>query len=269
MSMYQMENDYFFRGDTMQSLGRISLFRVLNPTRLVHLVLEYTASLNQDQQNRIPPASVIGSNPGNVPGGRARLGASGVPGVQLQQIEGGGYVSLDMGTWGRIFPDQRSFIMSLWGRQYPADNRRIVGFCRNISLISDDQYLAMQPPRAIQSFPRDLHNKSLQYSGVYEDGWVAESSDIVLQQDAGNMHLVVSALVPVLPGRRAASWVAVLVDGQEVERKPLVSSDVGFVLSIPGRGPRRIGLRFDKAVNLPSPDGRPISAQLRYAGFQP
>lgn len=268
-SMYQVEDDYFFPGNTMQSLGRISLFRVLNPSRRVHLVLEYTASLSQDRQNRIPPASAIGATREIFPAvgrGSARLVS---PALEPQQILGGGYVSLDMGTWGHAFPDHRSFIMGLWGRQYVADSRRVVGFCRDISLISEDQYLAMQAPRAIQSFPGDLRNKSLEYSGVYEDGWVAESSDVVLQQDEGNSHLVVSVLVPVLHGQRVASWAALLVDGQEVERKPVVTSDVGFLLSVPGKGRRRIGLRFERAVNLPSPDTRPVSAQLRYAGFQP
>ena len=159
--------------------------------------------------------------------------------------------------------------MSLWGRQYVADNRRVVGFCRDISLISDHQYLAMQAPRAIQSFPGDLKNKNLEYSGIYEDGWVAELSEMVLQQDDGNSHLVVSVLVPAFPGRRVASWAALLVDGREVERKPVDSSAVGFDVLVPGQGRRRISLRFDHAVSLPSPDSRPVSAQLRYVGFQP
>jgi len=269
VSMYQVEDDYFFHGDTMQSLGRVSLFRVLDPTRRVHLVLEYTASLNQDHQNRIPQASVIGATREMFPvvgRGSARLVS---PVLELQQIQGSGYVSLEMGTWGRFFPEQRSFIMSLWGRQYRADNRRIVGFCRDISLISDDQYLAMQAPRAIQSFPGDLRKKSLEYSGIYEDGWVGESSDVVLQQDDGDSHLVVSVLVPVLEGRRVASWVALLVDDQEVERKPVASGAVAFDVRVAGQGRRRISLRLDHAVSLPSPDSRPVSAQIRYVGFQP
>jgi hypothetical protein len=269
VSMYQPEKDFFFHGATMESLGRISLFRVLNPSPRVRLVLEYTASLNQDGKNRIPAASAIGDmremfTP--VGRGSARLIS---PAFQPQPIAGGDYVALDMGGWGSTFRDRRSFIMSLWGRQYVADNRRIVGFCRDISLISEDQYLAMQAPRAIQSFPGDLKNKNLEYSGIYEDGWVAESSEMVLQQDDGNSHLVLSVLVPSFPGRRVASWTALLVDGREVERKPVDSSAVGFDVLVPGQGRRRISLRFDQAVSLPSPDSRPVSAQLRYVGFQP
>jgi hypothetical protein len=253
----------------MESLGRTSLFRILNPTPRSRLVLEYTASLSQDHQNRIPAASAIGETREMLPvvgRGSARLIS---PPLQPQQIGGGDYVALDMGSWGNTFPDHRSFIMSLWGRQYVADNRRIVGFCRDISLISEDQYLAMQTPHAIQSFPEDLKNKNLEYSGIYEDGWVAELSEMVLRQDDGDSHLVVSVLVPAFPGRRVASWAALLVDGREVERKQVDSSAVGFDVLVPGQGRRRIALRFDQAVSLPSPDSRPVSAQLRYVGFQP
>ncbi len=269
ISMYQLENDFFFRGDSMAALGRISLFRVLNPAPHLRVVLEYTASLNQDHENRIPAASAIGDAREMftaVGRGSARLIS---PEVQPQQIAGGDYVAVDMGDWGHTFPDRRSFIMGLWGRRYVTDNRRIVGFCRDISLISGDRYSALQAPQAIQTFPGDLKNKNLEYSGIYEDGWVAESSDIVLQQGHGASYLVVSLLVPTLQGRKPASWAALLVDGREVERKPVASSGVGFNVPVRGEGRRRIGLRFDNVVSLPSPDSRPVSARLRYAGFQP
>ncbi|HEX4231401.1 MAG TPA: hypothetical protein VHZ07_22210 [Bryobacteraceae bacterium] len=269
ISMYQVEGDFFFRGGTMASLGRVALFRVLHPSTPVHLVVEYTASLNHDGKNLIPAASAIGGTREMFPAvgrGSARL-ISGA--LQPQRIAGGEYVALDMGAWGRAFPDQRSFIMGLWGREYLADSRRIVGFCRDISLISDDQYHAIQAPSAVRSFPGDLENKSLEYSGIYEDGWVAESSYMVLQQNDGANHLVVSLLVPTLKGRRPAAWAALLVDGREVARKHVDSGSViGFNALIPGEGRRRIGLRFDNAVGLPSPDTRPVSALIRYAGFQ-
>jgi hypothetical protein len=268
ISMYQLEDDFFFRGDTMAALGRVSLFRALNPAPRPRVVLEYTASLNQDRENRIPAASAIGNTREMFPSvgrGSARLIS---PVVQPQEIAGGDYVAVDMGSWGHTFPDRRSFIMGLWGRRNVADNRRIVGFCRDISLISDDQYLAIQAPQAIQTFPGDLKNKNLEYSGIYEDGWVAESSDMVLQQNDGASYLVVSLLVPALEGRRAASWVALLVDGRPVERKPVSSSGVGFNVQVTGKGRRRIGLRFNDAVSLPNPDTRPVSARLRYVGFQ-
>jgi hypothetical protein len=269
ISLYHVEGDFFFHGATMASLGRDALFRVLNPSPRVRLVLEYTASLNQDHENRIPAASAIGDTRemfAVVGRGSARLIS---PALQPQQIAGGDYVALDMGAWGGTFPEHRSVIMGLWGRDYLADTRRIVGFSRDISLISDDQYLAIQAPSAVQSFPGDLKNKGLEYSGVYEDGWVAESSYLVLQQNDGANHLAVSVAVPSIKGRRAASWAALSIDGHEVARKPVNSGSViEFNVLIPGEGRRRIGLRFDHAVTLPSPDTRPVSAQLRYAGFR-
>ena len=157
--------------------------------------------------------------------------------------------------------------MRLWGRKYVADNRRIAGFTRDISLMSSGQYDAIRPPSSVQTFPRDLKNKNLEYSGIYEDGWVAESSEMVLQPDEGATHLIATALVPTVKGNRTASWAVLSVDGVEIARKTIGSNAVAFDVPFTGTGRHRISLQFDRSTGLPSPDFRPVSAQLRYVGF--
>jgi hypothetical protein len=267
VSMYQVEPDFFYPGSTMQSLGRISLFRVLDPSPQVRLFLEFTSSLNADGRNLIPAAGAIGA-------GRAVFHAVGrgsgrliSPPITPQRIAGGDYVLLDMGTWGTTFVDRRSALMRLWGREHVTDNRRIVGFSRDISLMSSEQYDSIRPPSAVQTFPRDLKDKNLEYSGIYEDGWVAEASELVLQPDEDATHLIATALVPSLNGSRTASWAALDIDGAEIARKTIDSNAVTFDVPFAAKGRRRIGLRFDRSAALPSPDTRPVSAQLRYAGF--
>ena len=140
VSLFQIQPDYFFRDGRMAALGRISLWRILNASPRVRLVVEYTASLNSDRENRIPPARAIGQEryTFTVEGrGSARLFSS--P-MLTQSIDGGEYVLLDMGTWGFRFPERRSWIMSLYGNDVLSDPRRIVGFTRDISLISNKDY---------------------------------------------------------------------------------------------------------------------------------
>jgi hypothetical protein len=268
VSMFQLEPDYFFANKTMASTGRVSLFRILNPSGQFRVYVEYTASLNSDGHNYIPAADAIGSQ--RVPFGAIGRGSAHLisPLLEGQTIDDGQYVALDFGTWGQTFAPRRSAILRLWGRDVPSDSRRIVGFTRDISLISEQDYAALDAPHSIQWFPRDLTNKNLEYSGIYEDGWVAESSYVVLKAPQEFSTLAVSVSVPELRGRRAASWVALLVDGQEVGRQPASSATIGFRIPVRGSGKRRIELRFDRADSLPAPDGRPISALIRYVRFQ-
>jgi hypothetical protein len=269
VSMYQVERDYFFPYASMVSLGRDSLFRILNATQPFRMTVEYTASLNADHDNRIPAASVIGDQRHifSVEGrGSARLFSS--P-MEPQKIEGGEYVALDMGTWGWRFPEHRSMIMSLYGNQILSDQRKIVGFARDISLVSAVEYASLNAPTEIQAFPRDLGNKNLEYCGIYEDGWIAESSYAVLSRPEGSPSLVVSLRIPALKGRPASNWAALLLDGAEVGRQSTSAGSVVFRIAVQAPGRHRVELRFDRAENFPEPDNRPVSAQVRYMGFQP
>ncbi len=268
VSMYQIERDYFFRDATMVSLGRDSLFRILNATRPLRLVVEYTASLNGDHDNRIPAASVIGNRRHMflVEGrGSARLFSS--PLVP-QGIEGGDYVALDMGSWGWEFPNHRSKIMSLYGNDILDDARHVVGFARDVSLVSDTEYTSLSAPTALQWFPKDLGDKNLEYCGIYEDGWIGESSYAFLRRPEGSSSLVVSLSIPAIKGRRASDWAALLLDGKEVGRQATSAGSVTFKIPVEAPGRHRIELRFDRAENLQEPDNRPVSAQVRYMGFQ-
>jgi hypothetical protein len=268
VSLYQVERDYFFPASSMASLGRDSLFLALNPSPRVRMVLEYTASLRGDGVNGIPEASVIGRERRMlaVAGrGSARLFS---PVVELQEILGSGYIALDMGTWGWRFPYRRSKIMSLYGNDVLADLRKMTGFVRDISLIGDEEYASMVAPRAIRRFPLDLADKTLEYSGIYEDGWVGESSYAVLAQPESTGLLLVRLQVPTLGSRGAASELVVLLDGREVERRALKPGLVEVRSRVRRKGKQRVDLRFDRAGILPYPDSRPVCAQLTYLGFE-
>jgi hypothetical protein len=270
VSMYRVEDDSYYPGETMASLGRDSLFRILNPSQRVRLVVEFTATLNGDRRNTIPDASVIGSK-------RLMLSSSGRGSARLfsdvidpQWIEREPYIMLDMGTWGFLFPNSRSWITGLWGTGVRMDPRHIVGFSRDISLISDHDYLEMSPPSALLQFPKDLRNPALEYSGLYEDGWTAEAGYVVLKESAPADKLALSLMVPRIGQDQASSECVVSLDGVEVARRRLNAGTTSFELpvkSCPGCR-HKVELHFDRALSLPAPDGRPVSALVRYIRFR-
>ncbi|HLG97411.1 MAG TPA: hypothetical protein VKX49_13950 [Bryobacteraceae bacterium] len=269
VSMYQPEEDWYFPGRTMVCLGRDSLFRVMNPSSTVRLVLEYTASLNADGRNQIPRASVIGGDVQfftTAGRGSARLIS---PPIHPQLIDGGGYLMLDMGDWGIQFPDRRSGIMKAYGTDIRLDDRRIVGFGRDISVISGEEYAALRPPSAVRRFPQDLANKDLEYSGIYEDGWVAESSYLNLHNSGDCDELSVSLMVPSIRGTQPAEMLILKINGQEVTRKQLKLGENRLTAKVElVAGKMRIELAFDRAMALPAPDNRPVSALIHEVALQ-
>ncbi len=269
VSMYQLERDYFFPGLTMASLGRDSVYRIINPTPEVRLVVEYTASLNADGQDRIPAASVIGMDRLALPArgrGSARLFS---PVIEPQIIDGAPYVALDMGTWGDFFPDRRAGVMRLYGTGIRIDARRTVGFVRDISALSEEEYHALRPPRSLSRFPGDLSNRDLEYSGIYEDGWIGESAFVVLQQGAEPSVLLVRLVVPMIQKTAASSFLVVSVDGKEVSRQRLTAGANSLTVPVAASvGRRRVDLQFNGVRSLPAPDTRPVSAQVEFIGFQ-
>lgn len=266
VAMFQLEPDYFFAGRSMSAVGRVILFEILHPSPGFRLQMEYTASLQADGQNTIPTAQAIGAERsafGAVGRGSARLFSA--P-LEPQTIAEHRYVAIDMGFDGRLFPQRRSGLMRWFGMSIPLDSRRITGFVRDISAVAAEDYDELQAPSNVADFPRDLATKSLEYSGIYEDGWVAEQSFLRLRQPAARAVLTVRAMVPALANR--AANLHVLVDGSPVAQTALRAGDNEVQTILEGAAARRrIDLRFDSATALPAPDSRPVSAQLKFVGF--
>jgi hypothetical protein len=140
-----------------------------------------------------------------------------------------------------------------------------------VSLVSEEEYGRLAPPTALASFPADLRNLGLEYSGVYEDGWLSESSFFNLGNPGGPAELVVRGTVPVIDGNTAfAAQLRVLVDGVEVKAGTVAPGGFEFRCPVEARpGPRHVELLFSAAQRLGAPDNRPVGAHLDYLGFEP
>jgi hypothetical protein len=134
---------------------------------------------------------------------------------------------------------------------------------RDVSLVTEGEYRRLRAPLALDAFPQALENPGLEYSGIYEDGWVAERSYALLAPGPA-AELVVKG--ETFGGARR---LAVSVDGRLLGTRRVSGA---FELRV--RGPasirrRRVELRFSSIAFLPSPDDRPASAHLSFLGFSP
>jgi hypothetical protein len=288
---YQLEREpFWFRGSTMAGLGRYLMFQVVRPTEGVRLVVNITASYNQDGSNALPPsASAIGEGKrwslGAVGSGSARLIS---PPLVPQRIDGRDYLMIDFGRPGKRFNMPRTGLMGLYGRDVALDRRLLVGFARDVSAMSEEEFQKLAPPNQVTSFPNDLANPNLEYSGIYEDGWVSSAAFAVLSPTSGQTDSVlplvpqaidVKGSVPPVAGNTNFTTDATLkVDGVEVAKQTLRAGDFEIRGALPSKtadgatpltSRRRIELLFTNTQHLPEGDNRPVAALLKFVGFLP
>ena len=267
IALYRLEADYFYPKATLAGIGRHLLFQVINPTSPFRLVFNLTESMNADHKNQLPPVSVIGQErkPFFIAGrGSARLFSS--PLIP-QWINGYPYIAIDMGKEGQIFHIPRYGLMRLYGKKILIDNRKLTGFARDISLISEDQYMHLHAPTTLSDFPSDLLNPDLEYSGAYEDGWLSESVYFYLTQTEGNYHLSIKGMWPQQLGTQD---ITIHIDGKQLVNKALNEKEFALsipILSVKRPTRRKIELHFSHYYSLSSEDTRPASIKLNFIGF--
>ena len=161
--------------------------------------------------------------------------------------------------------------LALFGSQYGLDPRRLVGFVRDISVISEPEYERLRPPAAIARSPADLRNHALEFSGMYEDGWASEHVVAWLTAPKSARRLVVRGSIPDIGGG-AASEIDVKVDGVSRASQPLLTGDfeIGSDVNGDGRRHSRIHLQQRLAASagrrprrVGSPDVRWLRMTLR------
>ncbi len=264
-TFYQLESDYFYPGHTMTGIGRYLMFRILGASPGSRLELDVTESLKHDGVNALPPASVVGSRRYRLPligTGSARVFS---PPLQPQWIDGQPFLVLDLGRDGQLPSNVRQGLEALYGKSVPVDFRYLTAYVRDISLVSASQYAHLRPPVALSSFPAALGNKNVEYSGLYENGWVGGSSYVVL---AGGKaaDLSVRGEVPAGVGGR----VNVYVNGRELSSMRVVAGPLNIRVPAPATTHnRRVELRFSSTIKLAGGDLRPASAHLSFIGFVP
>jgi hypothetical protein len=268
VSFFKPEKDVIFSGRLMRGLGSFLLFRADGATNRSMLRFELTTSLIHDGENSLPLADLVGDQRcslGLVGRGSARIFSK--P-FSFQEIDGASYFAIDMNRPGKFMPFQARGLMHLYGAGIPLDQRRLVAFGRDITLLKADERLEEEIPMSIEKFPQDLGNRSLEYSGLYEDGWVSEKAFVVLRKKAQELRLRIKGELPVWMAVGNGMRITVVIEGKEMANQMLIPGKFDLALPVPGaEGAVRIDLRFDRYGQLPAPDSRPITVLLNFIGF--
>lgn len=300
IGVYQLEPEPMYYKGMMAGLGRYLMFQVVNPTPELRLTINLTSTYLADGNNRLPDAQAIGAerwSMGAAGRGSARLFS---PPLVPQHIEGRDFLMLDMGRTGQRFRRDPSYLMGLYGRDVALDRRVLVGFARDVSLMSAEQFARLAPPAKLDSFPDDLAQPDLEYSGIYEDGYCSEHAFAYLGSGGGPTTPAGSGGAagagegagggdgPAITGAGPGKAVAVrgvvdglgdaksfrtegrlLVDGQEIARQLLSPGPFelrGAIEDAPDATRRRVELRFSEVQRLPHGDSRPVAARLLFVG---
>jgi hypothetical protein len=176
------------------------------------------------------------------------------------------YFSVDFGVDGDYFPNRKTGLMRLFNVQIPADPRRVVGFARDISLVEDQHLANLQRPRAITSWPEDLlRNGDLEFSGIYEDGWVSNSAFIVLGKGARGEKLVVRGdLPPFLKLGQVGTELSLDLNGERIYSGHLKAGPFQIEHSLTSDTVQnRLEFKFGGMERLRRGDDRPVAAHLR------
>ncbi|MCC7371975.1 MAG: hypothetical protein IT306_26405 [Chloroflexi bacterium] len=266
----QLESDPLRNGRAFAGIGRRVLLQVMQPTSGPRLMIDLTATLKNDSDNRLPPALVIGSDRQPLPiVGRGSARVFSDP-VMPASIADRNFIGLDMGIEGQRFPSHRAGVMALYGRDVRFDRRSLTAFVRDISLVSEEEYQELAPPSILTDFAKDLANADVEYSGLYEDGWISEAAFVGLTQPEVRVNVVARGEVPSIDNPDFSTELRLLVDGQEVARRVLKPGQFEIWAPVPsGSGRRRIELRFSEFQRLGGNDGRPVAALMHTIGFEP
>lgn len=191
--------DIYFHGT-----GRYNLFKVINPSAKIRVMVDFTRTpLGGDRYGLPTKAVVIGEEDypiGLVGSGSARIVS---PIVQPETFEQQSYLTIDFADQARPIAKKKTGFMTLWGEKFNLDDRRLVGFTRDISIITDEEYRKLPRPSKITRFPEDLAHPGLEYSGMFEDGWVGPESLFKLAGSHPGQVLTFRGYVPDTPEYRS------------------------------------------------------------------
>ncbi|QJW95076.1 hypothetical protein [Frigoriglobus tundricola] len=272
ISYNPIEADATFRKRTMAGVGHGMVLDVLNPSPRVRVLLSYTGSFKTDPTGRrVAPVEVVGDRRaavGAVGSGAARLVS---PPLAPQSLGGGHFLVLDLGP-ATPNPNRLVGVEKLWAADLPRDRRVLAAHVRDVSVLSEEEYAAFRPPQQVSKFPQDLLHPHLEYSGLFEEGWVGQEFKVRLTQPQAGQEAVIRGSIPRIgpDGAGFRTELTVLLDGTPVQTSPLGTGD--FEVRVPGgaaTGPRWIECRFSRAQILPAPDGRRAVALIGSIGFEP
>lgn len=269
ISVYRSQPDVFNPTDHFFAVGRHLLIRVLNPTETIRVRLALSATVLGKGRTSLPSGAVVRGGADTA----TRLDFVGSGGANVYSppltpawINGAAYVAIDLGQDPIPLGLPAEKIQGIYNRNLSLDTRLALGYCRDISIVSEPEYQARTMRREITTFPAEiLAADNPEYSGFYEDGWVSGHAYIMLGPVHVGDRISVSAQMPQKPAdAQATTEVELLADGVVLQTTEIISGALELEARLPAPARQvKIELRFNHTEPLPAPDDRPISVLLK------
>jgi hypothetical protein len=252
--------------------GRYSWFEILNPSPNLRMEIDFTRTSLGGDRSALPTKAVVGADEDCpipfVGSGSARVFT---PVFKPQVFEGLSYVSVDFGEPGEWIAKQKTGLMRLYGLRYNLDDRKLVGFTRDISVITDEQYRHLVRPTRIAKLPDDLYeNAGFEYSGIFEDGWLCDRSYVCLAGTKKGDVFTFRGEVPNLTDFKQGITLVMTINGRDTE--PIVLHPGPFTINrfiAQDNDVTRVDLAFSKAQIYGANDLRRVSAFLYECSVRP
>lgn len=166
----------------------------------------------------------------------------------------------------RLSDTPRTGLMALYGISVPTDCRRMVAYVRQIRFINAASADGVRPPSKIDRFPADRAAPGLEFSGLYEDGWMGDRGFVTLYAESAGMA-VVRGLFPAGIGLDRVEVTLTVGSSPSVVKKIKPGP---FVIAAPTvAGWTHVDIRFSEVGRLPSGDGRPAVARITSVAVDP
>jgi hypothetical protein len=273
-SFFQREREPISAGTrSFHGSGRYAFFQVLNPDEQIRLMIDFTRTSLGGERSYLPPgAKILGDEeyPVNFQGsGSARVFSQ--P-FKPQVFEGLSYVTVDFGEEPALIIKGVTGLMRMYGLKYNLDDRKLVGFTRDISIVTEEQYRRMPRPSSIASLPGDLYaNPGLEYSGLFEDGWLGDRAYVNLAGSRQGDVVTFKGIIPDLPDFRTNGVILTMTIGNAAP-EPVLLHPGKFTLNrfVPADCDiTKIDLHFSKAETYGAADGRQLTAFIEELSVRP
>lgn len=267
-AFFQREPEPVSKGrEYFDGAGKVSLFQILHPTGPLRVVVDMTCTPLGPGRTKLPAhALVIGEHDYRIPFvgyGSARVFTQV---VQPEHFDQQSYITVDFGNTPEPILKQKTGLMRLYGLHYNLDDRRLDGFVRDISVLTDQQYRDLPRPMKISRFPWDLYRyRGLEYSGIYEDGWMSRDAFVKLGPSHPGQVLTFKGFVPETPTFQSKGLdLTISINDKPTEVVHLNAGDFTLTRLIQQAAAiTTVSMHFSDAETYGKGDKRPMSAFIR------
>jgi hypothetical protein len=267
IALYQQEADPYTPEQDITGLGRFLLLRVEQPDPEFYLRISASKTfMGKGHTAWSPGSKVLGETdvplafPGN--GAVNRI----IGPIRPVYRDGAAYIAIDLNETPMQFPFERSGLQSLYNTMVPLDSRKLVAYGRDISALSAAELAALPRPSKLSQFPADLlYARGLEFSGIYEDGWLSPRSEFVLGGGGPQAWARVRGFVPTLPDNTLGSGTLTFVLPSGPVEVPAAVGSFDWLLPVGAPGTNaKLALTFSQSATLPNRDDRPVGGRLEY-----